>query len=71
MRNEVPGVVVPDHVMERMRKADADGRGREEGVRIAQETLEEVGAEIQGAQVSAPFGRIQGALDVLKVREIG
>jgi methionine synthase I (cobalamin-dependent)/5,10-methylenetetrahydrofolate reductase len=71
MRNEVPGVVVPDHVMERMRKADAEGRGHEEGGRIARETLEEMRPLIQGVQVSAPFGRIQGALDVLKVLGIG
>jgi homocysteine S-methyltransferase len=71
MRNEVPGVVVPDHVMERMRKADAEGRGREEGGQIARETLEELRPLIQGVQVSAPFGKIQGALDVLKVVGIG
>ncbi|HXI01868.1 MAG TPA: bifunctional homocysteine S-methyltransferase/methylenetetrahydrofolate reductase [Candidatus Saccharimonadales bacterium] len=71
MRNEVPGVVVPDHVMERMRKADAEGRGHEEGGRIARETLEELRPLIQGVQVSAPFGKIQGALDVLKVLGIG
>ncbi len=71
MRNEVPGVVVPDHVMERMRKADAEGKGKEEGGLIARETLEELRPLIQGVQVSAPFGKIQGALEVLKVVGIG
>ncbi len=71
MRNEVPGVVVPDHVMERMRKADAEGKGKEEGGLIARETLEELRPLIQGVQVSAPFGKVQGALDVLKVVGIG
>jgi homocysteine S-methyltransferase len=71
MRNEVPGVVVPDHVMERMRKADAEGRGKEEGGVIARETLEEIRATVAGAQVSAPFGKIQGALDVLTVVGVG
>jgi len=67
MRNEVPGVVVPDSVMERMQRADAEGRGKEEGIAIARETLEEIRPRIQGVQVSAPFGRIQAALDVFAV----
>jgi len=71
MRNEVPGVVVPDAVMERMQKAEAEGRAREEGIAIARETLEEVRSLVQGVQVSAPFGKIQGALDVLSVVGVG
>lgn len=71
MRNEVPGVVVPDSVMERMQKAEAEGRAREEGIAIARETLEEVKGQIQGVQVSAPFGKIQAALDVLSVIGVG
>jgi homocysteine S-methyltransferase len=71
MRNEVPGVVVPDAVMERMQKAEAEGRARDEGIAIARETLEEVRPLVQGVQVSAPFGKIQGALDVLAAAGIG
>jgi 5,10-methylenetetrahydrofolate reductase len=71
MRNEVPGVIVPDSVMERMQKAEAEGRAKEEGIAIARETLEEVRALVQGVQVSAPFGKVQGALDVLSVVGVG
>jgi homocysteine S-methyltransferase len=67
MRNEVPGVVVPEAVMERMQKAEAEGRAREEGIAIACDTLEEVRSEVQGVQVSAPFGKIQAVLDVFNV----
>jgi homocysteine S-methyltransferase len=35
MANEVPGVSVPDVVIERMRRAGKDGRAAEEGVAIA------------------------------------
>jgi methionine synthase I (cobalamin-dependent)/5,10-methylenetetrahydrofolate reductase len=71
MRNEVPGVIVPDSVMERMQGAEAAGRAKEEGIAIARETLEEVRALVQGVQVSAPFGKVQGALDVLAVVGVG
>jgi len=71
MRNEVPGVVVPDAVMERMQRAEAEGKAKEEGTAIARETLEEVRALVQGVQVSAPFGKVQGALDVLSVVGVG
>jgi homocysteine S-methyltransferase len=41
LANEVPGVVVPDEVMERMRRASARGKeeGVAEGIRIAQQML--------------------------------
>ncbi|MBI3448732.1 MAG: bifunctional homocysteine S-methyltransferase/methylenetetrahydrofolate reductase [Acidobacteria bacterium] len=71
MRNEVPGVVVPDAVMERMQRAEAEGKAKEEGTAIARETLEEVRGLVQGVQVSAPFGKVQGALDVLSVVGVG
>jgi 5,10-methylenetetrahydrofolate reductase len=66
MNNEVPGVHVADDVMERMRKADALGKAREEGVAIARETVQEVRDLVQGIQVSAPFGRYKTALEVLE-----
>jgi methionine synthase I (cobalamin-dependent)/5,10-methylenetetrahydrofolate reductase len=66
LANEVPGVTVPAAVVERMRKAQE--RGKEaavaEGVAIAREMLERVRPFVQGAQVSAPFGRVPLALEV-------
>ena len=40
---------------------------REEGLAIARETLIQVRDLVQGVQVSAPFGRVQYALDVFSV----
>ena len=37
MANEVPGVNVPDAVLDRMREADAAGRAADEGIAIARE----------------------------------
>ena len=67
MNNEVPGVHGPDDIMERMRAAEAreEGASREEGIQIARETLLQVKDLIQGVQVSAPFGKVERALDVI------
>jgi homocysteine S-methyltransferase len=67
MRNEVPGCVVPDEVMERMKSAKTKEEARQEGIRIAQESLLRVRDQIQGAQVSAPFGRFRTAFEVVSV----
>jgi len=69
LANEVPGVVVPDAILERMRRASARGKeeGVEEGILVAQEMLIGIRSAIQGVQVSAPFGRVPLALQVLEV----
>jgi homocysteine S-methyltransferase len=64
MNNEVPGVNVPDAILERMRRADTKDRARMEGVAIAREALQALLPHVQGAQISAPFGRYQTALEV-------
>jgi 5,10-methylenetetrahydrofolate reductase len=66
LANEVPGVVVPEPIVERMRRASARGKeaGVDEGILIAQEMLTDARAAIQGVQVSAPFGRVPLALKV-------
>lgn len=66
MNNEVPGVSVPDDVMERMRIASDKGKefALREGVAIARETLVRVRERVAGVQVSAPLGRVDLALQV-------
>jgi methionine synthase / methylenetetrahydrofolate reductase(NADPH) len=68
LANEVPGVVVPDEVVERMRRASAVSKEHavEEGIRIAQEMLQTALPQIQGVQVSAPFGKVPLALRVFE-----
>ena len=67
LANEVPGVVVPKSVLKRMERITDKDAAREEGLAIARETLLEVRDTVQGVQVSAPFGRVQYALDVFSV----
>jgi homocysteine S-methyltransferase len=67
LANEVPGVTVPEAVLRRMRSAN--DRSKEhalaEGIAIAREMLDQVRGEVQGVQVSAPFGRVDLALEVV------
>jgi methionine synthase I (cobalamin-dependent)/5,10-methylenetetrahydrofolate reductase len=64
LANEVPGVIVPEAVLDRMQRITDKDAARDEGLAIARETLLEVRDLVQGVQVSAPFGRVQYALDV-------
>lgn len=66
LANEVPGVTVPTAVLERMRRASDKSKehGLAEGIAIAREMLERVRGSVQGVQVSAPFGRVELALEV-------
>jgi methionine synthase / methylenetetrahydrofolate reductase(NADPH) len=66
LANEVPGVVVPPAVITRMRRANEQSKEHAvaEGVAIAREMIEALHGAVQGVQVSAPFGRVDLALDV-------
>lgn len=66
LKNEVPGISLPDHVLERMARAQEKGKeaAQAEGLLIAREMLIEVRDVVQGVQVSAPFGKVQLALEV-------
>src|SRR5689334_13326067 len=66
LANEVPGVSVPDAVIARMRRAGEKSKEHAvaEGIAIAREMLERVRGDVQGVQVSAPFGKVELALEV-------
>jgi methionine synthase I (cobalamin-dependent)/5,10-methylenetetrahydrofolate reductase len=68
LANEVPGVTVPQHIIERMRRANEKSKehGVQEGITIAREMLERVRPSVQGVQVSAPFGKVELALEVFR-----
>ena len=65
MANEVPGVRVPDALLDRMRSADGPKGGAAEGIAIAREILAEIRGAVQGIQVSTGSGNIDAALAVL------
>ncbi|NIM16290.1 MAG: bifunctional homocysteine S-methyltransferase/methylenetetrahydrofolate reductase [Candidatus Aminicenantes bacterium] len=65
MNNEVPGVSVPDEIMERMRATKSKEEALQEGINIACQMVRQIKDQVQGIQVSAPFGKVKYALDVL------
>jgi methionine synthase / methylenetetrahydrofolate reductase(NADPH) len=65
MRNEVPGVVVPDAVMERMAAVESRAGQLAIGIEIARESVARVRDRVAGIQVSAPFGNIEAACAVI------
>lgn len=64
LHNEVPGVIIPDALRERMRDA-ADPQL--EGVRIAQEILQAMRPITQGVYMMPAFGRYDLVADVLDI----
>jgi len=66
LANEVPGVAVPDEIITRMRRANERSKEHAvaEGIAIAREMLARVRGDVQGVQVSAPFGKVELALQV-------
>ena len=66
MRNEVPGVVVPDSVMERMAAVESREEQLATGIRIARESIARIRDRVAGIQVSAPMGKIETAWAVIQ-----
>jgi len=66
MANEVPGVHVPDAIVERMRKAEGEGRAQAEGVLIAREVAAGIRPLVQGLQISTAAGAVDAALQVME-----
>jgi homocysteine S-methyltransferase len=66
MANEVPGVSVPDELVERMRRAEGADAAAAEGVAIVRELADAMAPLAQGFHVSAPSGRLSVALDVFE-----
>jgi 5,10-methylenetetrahydrofolate reductase len=69
MANEVPGVNVPESVLERMRVADGEGRAAAEGVAIAREAVAGVRGLVQGIQIATASGAIDAAIELLDTVE--
>jgi 5,10-methylenetetrahydrofolate reductase/methionine synthase I (cobalamin-dependent) len=67
LKYEVPGVDVPDWIIEEMQKAgDSKEEALKRGMDIAMRTMDEARKIVAGFQVSAPFNRAEVALQVIK-----
>ena len=65
MKTQVPGVVVPDKIIERMTKAETKEDQLAVGIEIARESIEKIRSHVAGVQVSAPFGKVEIAIKVI------
>ena len=63
--NEVPGVRVPDALLDRMRRTDDRESAMGEGIAIARDIARELRGSVQGVQVSTQSGDVDAALAVL------
>ena len=66
LKNEVPGVEIPDRIIERMEKAKTKEDALKTGVEIAHEIKQKIDSSVQGYQISAPFGKVDLAINIIK-----
>ena len=66
MANEVPGVRVPEVVVDRMRRAEAAGTAVAEGLAIAREVADAIRPLVQGLQIATAAGSVESALAVIE-----
>jgi methionine synthase / methylenetetrahydrofolate reductase(NADPH) len=70
LANEVPGVHVPDALIDRMRRAEAAGRAAAEGLAVAREIASALRGVVQGLQLTtatstaSPLPAVLGVLEV-------
>lgn len=66
LHRHVPGMRIPESVRKRMAAQTEGKAARDEGVKIAAETLLAVKDRVQGVYLMPPFGRVELALEVLE-----
>lgn len=64
LHQEVPGILIPESILQRM--ANAGEQGPQEGVRVAIEVIEELRSEIQGIYIMPAFNRFDYAADLIE-----
>ncbi|TFH37262.1 MAG: bifunctional homocysteine S-methyltransferase/methylenetetrahydrofolate reductase, partial [Anaerolineales bacterium] len=64
LHNEIPGIQIPEAILERIRAAD--DRAPEVGVQVAIELLESLSGLVQGAYLMPPFGRYDMAAEIIE-----
>jgi homocysteine S-methyltransferase len=66
LANEVPGVRVPAHYLERLESAERNGRAAAEGTAIATEIAQMLRPAVQGLQVAVSRDRLEAARAVVE-----
>jgi homocysteine S-methyltransferase len=65
---EVPGIQVPEAILERMAEAEESGpeAARREGLAVARETIDRIRGRVEGLQITAPSDRLEPVLELLR-----
>lgn len=69
LHNEIPGISIPDSLMERMDRAGENAAN--EGVQIAQELLRDIRGMVQGAYILPAFGHYELVADIIDAVPVG
>lgn len=67
LHNEVPGMSVPQKILNRLYHAVNGDDAKKIGIEIAQQMLNQIKPNVQGVYLMPPFGRYKAALKVLEV----
>ena len=65
LHQEVPGISIPDPIQQRMRIAEDNGSGPQEGMRIASELIRQVKNLAQGAYLTPSFGHYDYVAEII------
>ncbi len=66
LHNEVPGMQIPDNILNLMRKAGSGPEAVKTGIKIAKEALAEAKDMVEGVYIMPPFGRYELAMEILE-----
>jgi len=66
LNQEVPGITIPDAIHERMKSAEANGRGPQEGIRIAIDLIKEIKNKARGVYITPSFGRFDYVAEIIE-----
>jgi methionine synthase / methylenetetrahydrofolate reductase(NADPH) len=67
LNNEVPGMSVPESILDRMRNAKSKEEAFKTGIDIAKEILKQTKDFVDGAYFMPPFGRYESVIEILQV----
>ena len=71
MNNEVPGVNVPDSILKKMKKWEGKKtESMQQGIEISVEMFEKIRKDINGIQISAPFGNVEIVKDIIDLSKV-
>jgi homocysteine S-methyltransferase len=66
LHNEVPGMIIPEDIRERMRKAGTGEAAQAEGVAIAREATRAARDMAHGVYIMPPFNKVELAVRVVE-----